>query len=182
MCKCAHFLSNSLTYFTKQTCPSIPRNIDTWQGVPFGERGLGVRVTFKSFKLIASYPQSLDFKLSIKTSPCLRDMAGNKMHLGQARWILSLVHCMFPQRSASYTSGAVSSTPPTFAAHGSSSWPPRTAVQEHQHLVSKMAHIVKDEIIYYLTLLYLVHAYQKYNIKLDVSLCIKALESILNCS
>ncbi|XP_015756755.1 PREDICTED: transcriptional enhancer factor TEF-3-like [Acropora digitifera] len=83
-------------------------------------------------------------------------------------------------RSASYTSGAVSSTPPTFAAHGSSSWPPRTAVQEHQHLVSKMAHIVKDEIIYYLTLLYLVHAYQKYNIKLDVSLCIKALESILN--
>lgn len=37
-------------------------------------------------------------------------------------------------RSASYTSGAVSSTPPTFAAHGSSSCPPRTAVQEHQHL------------------------------------------------
>jgi len=33
-------------------------------------------------------------------------------------------------RSASYSSGTVSSTPPTFAAHGSSSWPPRSV--EHQ--------------------------------------------------
>lgn len=35
-------------------------------------------------------------------------------------------------RSASYSSGTVSSTPPTFAAHSSSSWPPRATIQEHQ--------------------------------------------------
>lgn len=33
-------------------------------------------------------------------------------------------------RSASYSSGTVSSTPPTFAPHGSSSWPPRSVEQQ----------------------------------------------------